>query len=192
MSKTPYSLGGTSAAPGPHGPSLGGFPIPQQNMWWIVANDNDPVHGWHWDQFFENPADPEQTDNWGGPNWLRSNVSFIRIEEMRRGDLVAAYQAGEGILGMAMLASDGYRTEETGKYDTFDLASSPALRFRMPIPYKIIRDLRASKDDFEFVRIAKQGSVFRISQAGQVRLLQLAREFNPSQAADVDRFLRAA
>jgi hypothetical protein len=35
----------------------------QQNTWWIVANADDPVHGWHWNLFFENPADPEQTYN---------------------------------------------------------------------------------------------------------------------------------
>jgi len=164
----------------------------QPNMWWIVAYDRDPEHGWHWDQFFENPADPEQTYNWGGPNWIRSNVSFGRIRGMRRGDIVAAYQAGEGVLGLVMLASDGYKSEETHNYDTFDYATSPALRFPKPVPYQVIRDLPSSKDDFEFVRIAKQGSVFRVSQSGQARLLQLSREFNPSQAHRIEEFLPAA
>jgi len=164
----------------------------EPNMWWIVANDRDPEHGWHWDQYFKNPSDPDRTFNWGGPNWIRSAVSFTRIEEMRRGDIVAAYQASDGIVGLARLASDGYKSPETDKFDTFDLAPSPAVRFNRPVPYEVIRDLLGSKDLFEFVRIAKQGSVFRVSVPGKRRLLQLAQEFNPPQAPLINQFISAA
>ena len=163
----------------------------QLNTWWVVASDKDPEHGWHWDQFFNHPADPEQPYDWGGPDWIQSNVSFARIKEMRRGDIVTSYQAGEGILGLAMLASSGYKSEKTDNYDTFDLSTSKILRFGTPIPYRVIRDHPTSREDFEFVRIAKQGSVFRVSSTGQARLLQLSREFNPSQAQRIEQFLGA-
>ena len=158
------------------------------NMWWIVANDRDPEHGWHWDQFFDEPHDPRQTYNWGGPTWIRSNTSIARVNEMRRGDLVAAFQASEGIVGFARLASDGYKSEDTDKFDTFDLASGPTIRVRTPIPLEVISQSPTAKEEFEFVRIVKQGSVFRVTSSGSARLFSLARQFNPTQAAQIDTF----
>jgi hypothetical protein len=102
---------------------------------------------------------------------------------MREGDLVAAYQAKEGVVGFAVLASDGRVSPESAKFDTFDLAPSPTIRLRSPIPLEVLKDQPQAKQDFEFLRIVQQGSVFRVSQAGRDRLLSLARQFNPSQAA---------
>ena len=155
--------------------------------WWIAANDNDPEHGWHWDQFFHHPADPKQNFNWGGPGWIRSTVSFARIERIRTGDAVIAYQAGQGVIGFARLASDGWVSPDSGNFDTFDLAPSPVIRLQNPIPYEVIRDLPGSPDDFEFVRF-HQGSVFSISPAGEARLLSLAAQFNPTQASRLQEF----
>ena len=158
------------------------------NMWWIVANDHDPEHGWHWDRFFSRPEDPRQNFNWGGPNWIRSTTSMARVRDMRKGDLVAAYQASEGVVGFALLASDGRTSEDTGKFDTFDLAASPTLKLRTPIPLEVIKDQPAAKEAFEFLRIVQQGSVFRVAPSGQDRLISLARQFNPGQTAAIQPF----
>jgi hypothetical protein len=155
------------------------------DMWWIVANDSDPGHRWHWDRYFAQPGERAQNFNWGGPNWIRSTTSIARVKEMHQGDFVAAYQASEGILGFARLGSDGRKSPETDKFDTFDLASSPTVRFLSPIPLEVIKDQPAAKDEFEFVRIVQQGSVFRVSPSGRDRLLSLARQFNPSQASHI-------
>ncbi len=158
------------------------------NMWWIVANNSDLDHGWHWDRFFSRPHDPRENFNWGGPNWIRSTTSMARVREMRRGDYVAAYQASEGVIGLARLASDGYKSAETDKFDTFDLAPEPTVRLRSAVPLEVIADQPGAKADFEFVRIVKQGSVFRVSPPGRDRLFSLCRQFNPSQAAAINAF----
>ena len=162
------------------------------SMWWIVANDHDPGHGWHWDRFFSRLEDPSPTFHWGGPDWLRSTTSIARVREMRRGDLVAAYQASEGILGLARLASDGSISPETGKCDAFDLACVPAVRLRTPIPLDVLRGQLNAREDFEFLRIVKQGSVFRVSPAGRDRLLSLSRQFNPAQHSRIDALILAS
>jgi hypothetical protein len=166
--------------------------MPLPNMWWIVANDRDPEHGWHWKMYFSRPNDSRETFNWGGPNWIKSSTSIARVKEMRRGDLVAAYQASEGIVGFARLGSDGYMSDESGKFDTFDLASAPVVRLHIPIPLEVVKDQPSAKDDFEFVRIVKQGSVFRVSASGRDRLLSLSRQFNPSQASQLDELLESS
>ncbi len=166
--------------------------MPGPNMWWIVANDHDPEHGWHWDRFFSRPDDPRHSFNWGGPHWMRSTTSIARVREMRKGDIVAAYQASEGIVGLALLASDGRVSEESGKFDTFDLAPAPTVRLRTPIPLEVIKDQPTSKQDFEFLRIVQQGSVFRVSPWGSERLLSLGRQFNPAQNLSIAAFSEAS
>ena len=151
--------------------------------WWVVASDQDPEHGYHWDRYFNEPMDPRESYNWGGPKWINSSVSFSRIREMRAGDRVVAYQARQGVLGFAALASDGYQSADEGAFDTFDLAGSPTIRLGMPIPYAIIRDLPNAKDNFEFVRLYKRGSVYRVTSIGFADLLRLATQLNPDQAS---------
>jgi hypothetical protein len=156
-------------------------------MWWIVANDKDPEHGWHWDQFFDNPGDPEENFDWGGPEWVRSTASFGRIERMRKGDPFVAYQSDEGVVGFGRLGSNGRLTPSSGNFDSFDLAPSPVLRLSKAVPYEVIRDLPDSKRHFEFVKF-HQGTVFAMTEEGQTKLLSLASQFNPSQSARIGQF----
>ena len=159
------------------------------NSWWIVASKKDPLHGWHWDTYFNDPHDPDNRVDWGGPDWIRSAVSFARIQDMRKGDVVVAYQAGEGVLGLATLGSDGYEHPESGKYDSFDLAEHPTIRLRMPVPYEVIRDAPEARENIEFVRIAKQGTVYGLTAQGFIDIVELMKQFNPSQADQINAFI---
>jgi len=158
------------------------------NCWWITASERDPEHGWHWDNFLKNPNDPRQPIDWGGPEWIKSSVSFVRIQEMRKGDIIVAYQAGEGIVGFASLASNGYQHIEGGDFDTFDLDPSHTIRFISPIPYPVISQLPEAAEQFEFVKI-KQGTVFRVSQMGFDAVVNFALAFNPAQENSIRNFL---
>jgi hypothetical protein len=108
-------------------------------------------------------------------------VSFARIKEMRKKDVIVAYQSAIGVMGLACLASDGYQHVRNGNFDSFNLASAPTLRFHDPIPYKAIRDISKAQENFEFVRNVKQGTVFSISTKGFADLVQLAVRTNPEQ-----------
>lgn len=152
--------------------------------WWVVASAS--AGDWHWRDFFRNPV--EEGRNWGGREWIRSPVSWARIREMRKGDIVVAYQAGEGILGLARLASDGYPESPGGPYDTFDLAPSPIVRLEEPIPLFLVRQLPEARRHFEFLRI-HHGTVFRITPEGFQALLHLIRALNPQQEPEIQAFL---
>jgi len=156
-----------------------------RSSWWVVASDADPDHGWHWDRFFRTPMDPSEPFNWGGPNWINSTVSFARIKEMRAHDHVVAYQAAEGILGFAELASNGYQAAPGGKFDSFDLAAPPSVRLKAAIPFEIVKDLPRANENFEFVRLVKQGSVFRVTTDGYAQLIRLAKQLNADQATRI-------
>jgi hypothetical protein len=158
------------------------------NYWWVVASDRDPDHGWHWERFFTQPFEDGERYEWGGADWIRSSFSQLRIEEMRKGDLVVAYQAGEGVLGFIYLATNGFSSELDGKYDSFDLEPSPFVCFKKPIPYSVIRDLPNSHKHFEFVNF-HQNTVFRITPKGFELLLYVVLEENPRQKKDIERFL---
>ena len=161
------------------------------NYWWVTASkyDPDPKRRWHWQCFFKDPGDRRQRVDWGRPGWINSRISYARIAEMRKGDIVVAYQAGEGIRGLAYLARGGYQSPETGEYDTFNLKSSPTVWFDEPIPYRIIREIPNAKEDFEFVKI-KQGTVFRISNNGFNKLSEIILALNPTQKKAIARFLK--
>src|SRR4051794_39843750 len=104
------------------------------NIWWVVGSERDPNWGWHWREFFENPYEDGPECHWGGSEWIRSSFSHKRIEEMRRRDLVVAYQAQEGIRGLASLAADGYRSEPRSPYDKFALRPDPIVYLNEPVP----------------------------------------------------------
>jgi len=161
------------------------------NYWWIVANENeqDLEHSWHWQQFFENPRDPQQNTDWGGPEWINSTVSFARIKEMRKGGVVVAYQAGEGIVGLAYLASNGYQHVKGGSYDTFNLKPTPTIWLTVPIPFSIIRQLPEARENIEFIR-SKRGTVTRISKKGFDEIVKAILTFNASQSSKVTKFLQ--
>jgi len=155
------------------------------NYWWITASERNPKRRWRWQYFFD---DPEQGYNWGGPKWIKSRASFARIEDMCKGDIIVAYQAEEGVQGLAYLASDGYQYIEDGNYDTFDLKSRPTIWLDEPIPLRIIRGLPNAKRDFEFLRMLR-GTVFRIHPKGFSELLKVVRALNPIQRKAISKFM---
>jgi hypothetical protein len=158
------------------------------NYWWVVASDRDPDHDWHWQRFFTNPIEDGEWYEWGGADWIRSPSSHRRIEEMRKDDLVVAYQAGQGILGFVYLATSGLPNELDGKFDSFGLKPSPFVFFENPIPYSVIRDLPNSGEHFEFVRF-HQNTVFRISPKGFEMLLYKVFKENQRQKDEIETFL---
>lgn len=157
------------------------------NYWWVVASERDPEHGWHWDYFFSNPYVEGDRYDWGGVDWIRSTSSHARIEEMRKGDIVIAYQATEGVLGFVYLATNGYASKLSGRYDTFDLDPGAILRLETPISYSVIRELPQARKHFEFVGF-HQGSVFRVSHKGFEMLLYIALEENDGQRKEMETF----
>jgi len=109
---------------------------------------------------------------------------------MRKGDIVVAYQAGEGIIGLARLASDGYPEVEGGPCDTFDLAPAPIVWLHEPVPLFLVRHIPRARLHFEFLRI-HHGTVFRITPEGFEALLRLIRFLNPEQAEELQAFLES-
>ncbi len=166
---------------------MGAIHLPSVNFWWITASQRDPGHAFHWKTFFENPADPARRIDWGGPEWIRSSVSYVRIRKMRRGNVVVAYQAVEGLRGLLYLASDGYQHTPGGHYDTFDLSTSPQVYLDCPVPYEIIQMQPDARDNIEFVRV-KRGSVFAITPHGFQILLNLMIGFNYSLIHEIEAF----
>ncbi len=158
-----------------------------RRAWWVVASAS--VGAWHWRDFFQNPI--EEGRNWGGREWIRSPVSWARIREMRKGDIVIAYQAGEGIIGLARLASDGYPEVPGGPYDTFDLAPDPIVWLREPVPLFLVRQIPQARTHFEFLRV-RHGTVFRVTPEGFEALIRLIQAINPEQIEALQAFLRGS
>jgi hypothetical protein len=98
---------------------------------------------------------------------------------MSEEDIVVAYQAREGVLGLARLASRGKKSHIDGYYDTFDLSPKPTVWLDNPIPYAVIKSLPKAEDLYEFVRI-HQGTVFAIKDDGFNRIIHLILAFNPN------------
>jgi hypothetical protein len=159
--------------------------LPQ--YWWVMANEHSK-HPWHWDRFFENPDNSDEAYDWGGPEWIKSRMSFGRIKEMCKGDMVIAYQADEGVVGLAYLASNGYKHARSKNFDTFDLKSSPAIWLGESVPYSEIRNLPNAKEHIEFIK-ANRGTVFRIDVTGFRMILDLILKLNPSQRGEIQKFL---
>jgi len=139
----------------------------EANVWLVVASERikGKQEGWHWDEFFLRRQEWSPADfSWGGYEWIRSPLSLKCIREMKRGDIVVAYQAGEGIIGLCALASDGYEeVPGSGDLNTFDLAPEPALRLDNPVP------LARLKSDPEVAPLFRQlqGSVFKATEFWQ-------------------------
>src|SRR5712691_1879287 len=155
--------------------------------WWVSASQSSEG-GWHWGFFFENPRSGKR---WGGPAWIRSPLSHKHIRRMRQGDVVIAYQAKEGIAGLALLASDGYQSSTGADYDIFDLAPRPLLRLKQRVPLEAVRILPHSRTTIQFVSVLR-GTVFRVEPAGFARILGLLLAFNPGQARQTAAFLLKA
>lgn len=150
----------------------------KNRVWWVTASLNDDDTGWHWRKFFLSRNRAREGHAWGGPGWITSSTSIARIAEMRQGDYVVAYQAQEGVVGLARLASRGYNYRGSEKTDAFDLRETPAIWLETPIPLAAIKLLPRSRDLFEFVRSGR-GTVFRVEPGGLERVLALARAYNP-------------
>jgi len=108
---------------------------------------------------------------------------------MRRGDLIFAYQAAEGLVGLTRLASDGHSCHGDKTTDAFDLDSATRLWFMRSIPMKVIRDLPESSAEVEAVRMS-QGTVYGVTSKGVALLAAAIGEANPGQAEDIYRFIR--
>lgn len=152
--------------------------------WWVCASTKKHGGGWHWDNFLKRPNSRRQALKWGGREWINSPASFNRIQNMKRGDYIVAYQAGEGILGIARLQSDGYRSRRFGKFDMFDLKPGFVFRFEEAVPLSVVRSLPNACDTFEFVR-SLRGTVFEIEPGGFERIVFLGAGFNPQLASRI-------
>jgi hypothetical protein len=156
--------------------------------WWVTASLNNPSHGWSWSLFFRNPRDKRQNFNWGGPKWINSNISFARIKRMTKGDIVIAYQASKGVVGLARLGSNGYKSAIDLNYDTFDLSPKPTIWLKNPVPYSVIRALPDVENENEFVKI-KRGTVFAVTKKGFDQIFHLILAFNPDLEGKITQFL---
>lgn len=144
------------------------------NYWWITTNE------WHWSNFFGNP---EEYD-WGGADWIKSSLSRLHVKEMRLNDLIVAYQAKEGIIGLAYLAADGNRSKHS-----FMLKAAPVVYLNQTVPLNVIRKFPDVEEHIEFLRILR-GTVFYISLQGFRMILSAILESNREQKKEVNSFLK--
>lgn len=156
--------------------------------WWVNAS-NHSTQPWHWRKFFLKPK-PKQGYEYGGTNWIKSSTSHNRINNMRKGDIVIAFQTGEGIVGLALLASNGYQSERGGNYDNFKLSSSPTVWLNHLIPYSQIKKLPNASNHIEFAGGVKQGTVFTVDQIGFDKIIELVLKANPDQRKEISVFFR--
>ena len=164
---------------------------PSRRYWWVVASENET--DWHWQEFFDHPND--NCKDWGGSRGIKAHLSCKYIKnDMRRGDVIVAYQAGsgkdKGVLGLVYLQSDG-RYDEKKRSGTFDLMVKPRVHLDEPVPLKVIRNkLRCARDHIDFIKCA-WGTVFAITPEGFKGVLKLMREYNrnPKRRAEVRDFL---
>jgi hypothetical protein len=161
-------------------------PLRSTNFWLVSANENGTVYQYHWREFYNKPNQKTQRDNWCGDQGVKSNTSNARIQEMRINDIIVSYQVGEGIVGFARLASEGYRYRD--RYWTFDLKPAPIVRFSTVLPFSDMRQLPYARQDIEFVRMLK-GTVFRITQRGFENITNALLYLNPKQQDKVQAFL---
>jgi len=157
--------------------------------WWVTASERGD-RPWHWDEFFE---EPEARENYRWGAQIQSPSSFKCIEAMAKGDVVVAYQAGKGVVGLAILASEGCRESEGGPYNRFDLRRDRRsfLPLQAPVSYQAVKGLPDTREHFGFVRCTL-GTVFKVTPEGFSNLLRLALEANPGQAGKLRSFLSAA
>jgi len=95
---------------------------------------------WKWEEFFGHSG---TFSGWGGPEWIRGNLSAARLREFRPGDVVVCFECAptKAIVGFGEIASMCYDDEATKDADRpgllFDLAHP--VRARSPIPLSILR-----------------------------------------------------
>ena len=125
--------------------------------WWFNANGNGSP-GWNWEQFFSVKGRSLRGYCWGGPTWIKSNTSRSRIRDIVPGDLVVAYQARVGIVGLVRIASNGVNNRAVNRFN------------------KVY--LRGARTNIEFVSF-HQGTVFKVTPRGRYDICLLAAIFNP-------------
>lgn len=159
------------------------------NVWLVVASERikGKEEGWHWDDFFLRRKEWAPSEfSWGGYDWIRSPLSLKCIREMKLGEIIVSYQAGEGIIGLCALASGGYEeVPGSGDINTFDLAPEPALRLDNPV--ELLR-LKADQKVSPLFR-QLQGSVFKATEFWQ-GLKSHILAVNPHLADALQRFER--
>ena len=162
-------------------------PYEEIRSWRVTVSDlsPDPNRKVRWEYFFD---DPRRDNHWGGPDWIKASLSIVHIKEMRKGDIAVAYQAGEGLVGLAYLETNGYQDSKSREYDSFDLKPSPIVPFNTLVPLGAIRRLPNAKEDIEFVKILR-GTVFSITPRGFRKILDLILKYNPEQSNEISRFL---
>ena len=148
--------------------------------WWVVANERGASGGWHWREFLGLSNRSRRPYVWGGSHWIRSARSLVNVRAMRRGDLVVAYQAAEGIVGFAGLHAGGFMRDGAGGSNAFRLNPLRRIGLINPVRLDAIRPLPGARETFEFLSFS-QGSVFTVAPGGSARLALLAAAFNPLQ-----------
>src|SRR5260221_11398220 len=116
----------------------------QPQHWWVTASERNPKRSWRWDTFFD---DPEEDRFWSR-NWVKSGISRARITKMCEGDLVVAYQASEGAVGLACVDSK----DDLPRNSVFGLKPNPAVKLKQVVAFDKIRDLPDARNRIEFLR----------------------------------------
>lgn len=153
-------------------------------FWWVMASE--PASGWHWNKFFSHPND--YWEDWGGEEGIKAHRSQVLIREMRKGDVVLAYQAYEhNILGLILLGSNGKYHKTRKKWDTFDLNPKKFVKLKPAVKLQDIRErIPKAKDAIEFVGYRRpQGTVFEILPEGRDGILKLIFAHNPDMREEV-------
>ena len=154
--------------------------------WWVTANLYAEEHCWHWNRFFKDPSDDDNSV-WGC-GWIREATSLVHIGEMEKWDIVVAYQATEcNILGLAYLRRGGFRRRRKEK-DSFKLGWEKFVRLLTPVPLSEIQALNPRQADIEYVH-KHMGSVFSLSSQGFGTIRNVMYRMNPNQAEEIRSFI---
>lgn len=174
-----------------------------------VYKVNSKVGGWHFDRYFRYRG--RQPYDMGGPEWIRSPLSWAHLRRVRRGDLFVCYQADERrIYGLARAASPGYKSlprhrrdlpalsrveakglsrampRSSGLFDSVDFEPG-GLRLDNPVSVQH----PAARQLFRHIRaftVPSRGTVHPVAQDELRALLRQLIAFNPNQRDDIFRF----
>jgi hypothetical protein len=156
-----------------------------KSFWHVTGSMNGPTYKYHWEKFYLKPK-RDSGENWCGDEGVKSGLSNKHIQEMQKNNVIVSYQATEGIVGLARLASGGYCHEEG--YWTFNLKTKPTVWFENPLTCAEMRNLPRA-DKIEFIKVGCAGTVFKITQGQFANLVKAVLDKNRKKRGEVEQFL---
>ncbi len=157
--------------------------------WVYKVNSKRPgkLTGWHFDQYFGyrgfKPCDM------GGEGWIRSPQSWLRLRQVKKGDLFVCYQSDERrIYGLAVAASNGYEQREgTGRFCCVDFEPG-GLRLHRPL-HVAAAEHRALFGHVGAFTVPSRGTIHALAADERRLVLDALARTNADQQHDIEEWL---